>query len=231
MQPRLTRSRTDTMVAGVCGGLGAYFALDPVIVRLIFVLVTLTSGLGIPVYVVLWMIMPKDPIAMQGQQQFNPQSYARNLGQQISQEATQFGQHLGKEAAQFGRQMREAVGIGRQADSQRYGQPPFPQQAPPPDPSLYNFDPKTGEPIAGRNNFKTGQTIDLGGSAYQQMPLAQQQPTLNPQAQKKHNWKTLGMILIGIGVLVFLDELAIPLDFVFPLLLIGAGFFLLRRRS
>jgi hypothetical protein len=37
--------------------------------------------------------------------------------------------------------------------------------------------------------------------------------------------------LIGIGVLVFLNELAIPLDFVFPLLMIGAGFFLLRRRS
>lgn len=229
MQPRLTRSRTDTMVAGVCGGLGAYFALDPVIVRLIFVLVTLTSGLGLPVYAVLWLIMPKDPIVIPGQQQFNPNSYARNIGQQISHEATQFGQHIGQEAAQFGRQMREVVGVRRPAEGQRYGQPPFPNQAPPPDPSMYNFDPKTGEPIAGRGT-KTGQTIDLSGNPYQHMPLAQHQPQPNPQVQKQHNWKTLGMILIGIGVLVFLNELAIPLDFMFPLLMIGAGFFLLRRR-
>ena len=59
MQSRLTRSTTETMIAGVCGGLADYFNIDPVIVRLIFVLVTLTSCLGIPVYFVLWIIIPK----------------------------------------------------------------------------------------------------------------------------------------------------------------------------
>ena len=59
MQPRLMRSRTEVIVAGVCGGLAEYFAIDPVIVRLIFVLVTLTSGIGLLVYPVLWLVMPK----------------------------------------------------------------------------------------------------------------------------------------------------------------------------
>ncbi|NJM06820.1 PspC domain-containing protein [Candidatus Gracilibacteria bacterium] len=59
MQPRLTRNTDEKMVAGVSGGLAEYFNVDPVIVRLIFVLLTLTSGFGIPVYLVLWVIMPE----------------------------------------------------------------------------------------------------------------------------------------------------------------------------
>src|SRR5215211_5604527 len=59
MQPRLMRSRTEVIVAGVCGGLAEYFAIDPVIVRLIFVLVTLTSGIGLFIYPILWLVMPK----------------------------------------------------------------------------------------------------------------------------------------------------------------------------
>src|SRR5262249_58867454 len=58
MQSRLMRSRTEVIVAGVCGGLAQYFGLDPVIVRLIFVLVTLTTGIGFIAYPVLWLVMP-----------------------------------------------------------------------------------------------------------------------------------------------------------------------------
>ncbi len=61
MQPRLRRSATESMVAGVCGGLAEYFNIDPVIVRLIFVVVTLTSGLGLPAYLILWVVMPRAP--------------------------------------------------------------------------------------------------------------------------------------------------------------------------
>lgn len=57
MQVRLSRSSSERMVAGVCGGLAEYFNIDPVIVRLIFVLVTLTSGLGLLIYLLLWMII------------------------------------------------------------------------------------------------------------------------------------------------------------------------------
>jgi phage shock protein C len=49
------------MLFGVCGGLGEYFHIDPVIVRLIFVLVTLTSGMGLPVYAILVVVTPRQP--------------------------------------------------------------------------------------------------------------------------------------------------------------------------
>ena len=54
---RLMRSRTDKVIAGVAGGIGQYLAIDPVIVRLAFVVIGLT-GIGILLYPVLWLIMP-----------------------------------------------------------------------------------------------------------------------------------------------------------------------------
>jgi phage shock protein C len=58
MERRLYRSRTEKMIAGVCGGLAEYFNTDPTVVRLIWVLITLLGGAGILVYIVLWVVMP-----------------------------------------------------------------------------------------------------------------------------------------------------------------------------
>ena len=57
---QLMRSE-DRMVAGVAGGLADYFAIDPTLVRILFVLLTLLGGggLGIISYIVLWIIMPE----------------------------------------------------------------------------------------------------------------------------------------------------------------------------
>lgn len=60
MQPRLNRARTDRMIAGVCGGLGHYFGIDPVIVRLIFVVLAITTFITPLIYPVLWLIMPEE---------------------------------------------------------------------------------------------------------------------------------------------------------------------------
>jgi phage shock protein C len=57
---RLTRSQTDRMLAGVCGGIAAYLGIDSVIVRLLFVLLIFASGIGIPIYLILWFIMPRE---------------------------------------------------------------------------------------------------------------------------------------------------------------------------
>lgn len=57
---KLTRSTTDSVVAGVCGGIAAYFSVDVTLVRLAFVLMTLWGGSGVPIYSILWIIMPAD---------------------------------------------------------------------------------------------------------------------------------------------------------------------------
>lgn len=137
MQPRLTRSTTESMVAGVCGGLAEYFNIDPVIVRLIFVLVTLTSGLGLPVYLVLWILMPK----------------------------------------------------------------------------------------ARAEHSATGETVNL--SLPQDVPPG---ADASPPAPRGRSWRTLGLILIGIGALVLLEQVGIDMSLIFPALLIAAGVILLRRK-
>lgn len=58
MNTTLYRSRTDTMVAGVCGGLGQYLGIDPVVIRLFFVLLTLGGGSGVLIYLICWIVMP-----------------------------------------------------------------------------------------------------------------------------------------------------------------------------
>jgi phage shock protein C len=59
---RLYRSRKDRKIAGVCGGIAEYFNIDPVIVRVIAVLLLLPGGFpGLIPYIVLWIIVPENP--------------------------------------------------------------------------------------------------------------------------------------------------------------------------
>ena len=57
---RLYRSESDKMIAGVCGGLADYFRIDPVIVRLSFVLLVLLAGTPIFLYIIMWIIVPPE---------------------------------------------------------------------------------------------------------------------------------------------------------------------------
>ena len=58
---RLYRSRTDRKIAGICGGLGQYFGVDPVIFRIVWLLLLLGLGAGLVVYLILWLIIPTEP--------------------------------------------------------------------------------------------------------------------------------------------------------------------------
>jgi phage shock protein C len=99
MQPRLTRSKQEKMIAGVCGGLGEYFAIDPVIVRLIFVLGTLTTGIGLLVYPILWLVMPSGG---SGPAAAGAEAW-RQRAESAGQEAAQFGRTLEREAQEVWR--------------------------------------------------------------------------------------------------------------------------------
>jgi phage shock protein PspC (stress-responsive transcriptional regulator) len=60
MTKRLYRSQSEAMLGGVCAGLGKYLNLDPVWVRLFFVLLAITNGLGVLAYLVLWIVVPRE---------------------------------------------------------------------------------------------------------------------------------------------------------------------------
>ena len=60
-EKRLYRQPKDKMIGGVCTGLGEYFEIDPVIARVLFVIVFFFGTMGFWLYVILWIIVPKVP--------------------------------------------------------------------------------------------------------------------------------------------------------------------------
>ncbi|MDA8218287.1 MAG: PspC domain-containing protein [Dehalococcoidales bacterium] len=60
---KLYRSRTNRVVAGVAGGMGEYFDVDPTLVRIIWLLLFLPGGLpGLVPYIICWILIPKEPV-------------------------------------------------------------------------------------------------------------------------------------------------------------------------
>src|SRR5437763_16194347 len=80
------------MLGGVCGGLGEYFDVDPVLMRLVFVAGTvLRGGLGIPAYLVLWILVPKEGTNAASR----PAAWRQNADEIVT-EARRFGSEVGE---------------------------------------------------------------------------------------------------------------------------------------
>jgi phage shock protein C len=62
MQARYYRSRSDSMIAGVCGGLGHYLGVDTMLVRLAFLLLAVFTGLGGVLYLALWIVARREDV-------------------------------------------------------------------------------------------------------------------------------------------------------------------------
>lgn len=60
-QTRLYRSTSDRILGGICGGLGEYFAIDPIWFRIGFVMLALGGGSGVLIYLLMWLIVPPGP--------------------------------------------------------------------------------------------------------------------------------------------------------------------------
>lgn len=56
---RLTRPKNNKVIAGVCAGIANYFNIDPVLVRIIWLVLLLFFGIGLFAYLILWIIMPE----------------------------------------------------------------------------------------------------------------------------------------------------------------------------
>ncbi|MCX6814228.1 MAG: PspC domain-containing protein [Candidatus Aenigmarchaeota archaeon] len=58
---RLYRSGKDSILGGVCGGVAEYLGVDPVIIRLLWVISIFAWGFGILAYIIAWIIIPRNP--------------------------------------------------------------------------------------------------------------------------------------------------------------------------
>jgi len=88
---RLSRSRTDSMLGGVCGGVAHYFSLDPTAVRLAFVLLVLLGfGTGLVIYLVMWLVVP-----LEGRDASVPLEQPASSGAGETSQRAQTGQQAG----------------------------------------------------------------------------------------------------------------------------------------
>lgn len=112
---RLFRDPEDAMIGGVAAGLSAYFGIDPVWIRGAFILTLVAGGFAIPVYLVLWLIVPKaetraERLTMRGR----PVNF-ENLRNTVGQEVDQAGRRVrkwGKSAGQTTRRGMASAGKG-----------------------------------------------------------------------------------------------------------------------
>jgi phage shock protein C len=61
MAEKLYRSKMNRKIAGVCGGIAEYFDIDPIIVRLLTLILVLSVGSGLIAYIIAWIIVPEEP--------------------------------------------------------------------------------------------------------------------------------------------------------------------------
>lgn len=62
---KLYRVPEKGMIGGVCAGLGEYLTADPTVIRLIFILLALTGFSGVIIYIIMWLVVPVQPVDQQ----------------------------------------------------------------------------------------------------------------------------------------------------------------------
>jgi phage shock protein C len=79
MGRRLTRSRDHKIIGGVCGGLGEYFGIDPIIFRFVFFALLMAGGSSFFIYLILLIVIPKESLFQANRQASPPEDYYDSL--------------------------------------------------------------------------------------------------------------------------------------------------------
>ena len=105
-QPKkLYRLRENRIIFGVCGGLGKYFEIDPILFRALFVLITFTPpGFGILLYIILAIIVPMEPGILT---EINRKEKIKELGREMGERARSFAEEIKEGAQSFRKEFKE----------------------------------------------------------------------------------------------------------------------------
>ncbi len=119
---RLTRDRENHMLGGVCAGIANRYGFDPTLVRIVFVMLALLSGLGIVLYLVLWLLLPAqaEPAPRREVVRENVEEMT-DRARQAAEAARSAAENARQTADQLAEAARAAAAAGREA-WQRSGQ-------------------------------------------------------------------------------------------------------------
>jgi phage shock protein PspC (stress-responsive transcriptional regulator) len=87
---RVYRDPDNRILGGVCGGLGAYMAIDPIIVRIIFIIIFFGFGAGLLIYLILWIIIPEAKTTAQKLEMRGEPVNVSNIGGFVKEEFENF---------------------------------------------------------------------------------------------------------------------------------------------
>lgn len=221
VQKRLYRSRRDHIIAGIAGGLGEYFDVDPTIVRLVMLLLVFPGGAGLFLYIIGWVIIPpelgheSEPTTMfaksealrrrmlRGAKQVEARLQGRKEEQTVDQPAAEQGEQVG--AADVAGAPTPNAEPGSSASMSVSGNSP---------------DGKTGGDEAADSGSATSEEEAVGGP-----------PDTTEEDERARRQKLGGFVLIGVGCLFVLRDLLPALTFgsMWPLFIIGLGVLLILR--
>ena len=83
---RVYRDPDNRVLGGVCGGLGAYMGIDPIIIRIIFIIVFFGFGIGLFIYLILWIIIPEAKTTAQKLEMRGEPVNVSNIGNFVREE-------------------------------------------------------------------------------------------------------------------------------------------------
>lgn len=108
MEKKLYRSQSNRMIAGVCAGLGEYLNIDPILVRIFFVLLALGgNGIGVMVYLLLWITVPSEG----NPRETNLQDTVRSGTEEIAEKTREMGSEFRRIAKEPNPQASLFIGI------------------------------------------------------------------------------------------------------------------------
>lgn len=105
---RLTRSAKNRVIAGVCGGLGEYLGIDPGLVRVLFVLLGIGRGVGVLVYLLLWLLIPREDMETAAA----TEATIRAGADEMAERARTAGSEFQKAMASDSHPLPVAIGVG-----------------------------------------------------------------------------------------------------------------------
>ncbi len=105
---KLYRSRSDSIISGVCGGLAQYLQIDASLVRIFFVLLALSNGLGVLIYMLLWIVVPREDFARDA----TLADTTRAAAQEIADQARSMGEDIRQAVRKPDTKVGIYIGIG-----------------------------------------------------------------------------------------------------------------------
>ena len=205
---RLTRSSRERLWAGVAGGMAEYFDIDPSLVRLLWVAATIvTGGLAVPVYILAWIILPRDE---------RPPVGGPHAWNDWSQEFHNETQRLAEEARRVADEVRE----------ERYTwRPGGPTARPPTSSTEPTRDAATDKGAPAASDYPTGSPEEAWW---------QSERYVERRRQHHHHPKSTGVVLVALGVLLLIVNsglFIIEWRYMWPMIFIGLGVILLARQA